>query len=320
MTSFLRVKPVNHSFWKQEFCIITSSRSSLLPSITSFTSSIRCLPVELLYPCYLKPAPSDGAGPADITRLCQLSEGEGRKEKEEEEPVWGEGKDFQCTAGQGSSSATHCFVIVPMAFCPQWSAGKAASRDWSETFWASDVLLTHWCSDGLDEVEVWRREDAGSLSTFVREKVERKHGCLTRVEDKKKKSWNNPQTLNHMIWVSSCNLFLWLGPSPSGVESCLFCSLTLSLRCLICLHLSVEARGEVFYHPDLDVEPCQGCSWATRALLPAFIREVMKWIWGLSPKLKRMWDNISAFLLLSAPIHGTFTCENVLSENFTFLR
>lgn len=36
---------------------------------------------------------------------------------------------FLRTAGRGSFQATHCFVIVPMAFCPHWSAGKAARRD-----------------------------------------------------------------------------------------------------------------------------------------------------------------------------------------------
>lgn len=32
------------------------------------------------------------------------------------------------TAGRGSFSATHCFVIVPVAFCPQLSSRKATRR------------------------------------------------------------------------------------------------------------------------------------------------------------------------------------------------
>lgn len=36
------------------------------------------------------------------------------------------------------------------------------------------------------------------------------------------------------------------------------------------------------YHTDLDVEQCQGCSWANWPPLRAFIRKVMKWMQRLS--------------------------------------
>lgn len=43
-------------------------------------------------------------------------------------------RSYGGTAGRGSFSATHCFVIVPVAFCPQLSSRKATRRDRSSVF------------------------------------------------------------------------------------------------------------------------------------------------------------------------------------------
>lgn len=76
---------------------------SLLPSLTS---SIPSLPAELLYPCYLKAASSEGVWPADIT---SQSSG-GRGEKKEEEPARGgrEGASMRGRPGQLFSDSLFC--------------------------------------------------------------------------------------------------------------------------------------------------------------------------------------------------------------------
>lgn len=80
--------------------------------------------VEPLYPCYLKAASMEWAWPADITLLChRAGEGGGGRADRMAERSCGR------TAGRGSFSATHCFVIVPVAFCPQLSSRKATRRD-----------------------------------------------------------------------------------------------------------------------------------------------------------------------------------------------
>lgn len=80
--------------------------------------------VEPPYPCYLKAASMEWAWLADITLLChRAGEGGGRRAGRVAERSCGR------TAGRGSFSATHCFVIVPVAFCPQLSSRKATRRD-----------------------------------------------------------------------------------------------------------------------------------------------------------------------------------------------
>lgn len=77
-----------------------------------------------------------------------------------------------------------------------------------------------------------------------------------------------------MTWVSSWDRFCAAQTLAFGIEFCLF---PLSLHLF---NLPSPQRGGMsgggFYHTDLDVEPCQGCSWATWAPLRAFVRKVMK--------------------------------------------
>lgn len=86
-----------------------------------------------------------------------------------------------------------------------------------------------------------------------------------------------------------------------------FCLFPLSLHLLNVPSPQCEGMGGGSYHTDLDVEPCQGCSWANWPPLRAFIRKVMKWMQGLSwitprpPPPKNLFKTI-LFLSLSPQI------------------
>lgn len=99
---------------------------NLFPHLPASSFSIHLFLVEPHYPCYLRLPLWSGRGfVTSHLLLCQLAGG-GENEREEKQHEQG---GFLHTAGWGSFQATHCFVIVPMAFCPHWSAGKAARRD-----------------------------------------------------------------------------------------------------------------------------------------------------------------------------------------------
>lgn len=145
MTPFLRVNPVNHRFMSLKSCVVLMKTVILYNYFFPIVSSAVSHLLHLLYtfspgwtPLPLFPKGSSLQGGVACGRQSPVSVVWGGGVKRRRKSLWaGEGREFQCTAGRGSYSATHCFVIVPMAFCPQWSAGRAASRDWSETFWAS---------------------------------------------------------------------------------------------------------------------------------------------------------------------------------------
>ncbi len=121
------------------------------------SSSVHLLPCWTPLPLLPKAASVEWAWLADIT-LTPVSAAWGRGEREGRRRKEHKRGGSLHTTGLGSFSATHCFVIVPMAFCPHWSAGKAVRRGWSYMFRASHTLtLSHTRFDMLGLAETQRK-------------------------------------------------------------------------------------------------------------------------------------------------------------------
>lgn len=122
-----------HKLSDRSLLLFPLSRSLILFFSSHLLLSVHLFLVEPHYPCYLRQLSLSGCVLlTSHTGSCVGWLGEGRS-RERREEVDGKAAQWRCGGvstygGQGQFSTTHCFVIVPMVFCPQWSAGKAARR------------------------------------------------------------------------------------------------------------------------------------------------------------------------------------------------